>query len=110
MGEGASSSGTSKEGESPVGRRLEVRYFLAILRYAFAGHALVPGQAVIPSRGRFVRAGKVAGTLVTSDELPFWLKRGMRYFYVHSDPFLRIGLQHPISRTFRSCDQGQFGT
>lgn len=37
-------------------------------------------------------AGKTAGTLVTSDELPFWLERGVRYFYVHSDPFLRIGL------------------
>ena len=37
-------------------------------------------------------AGKIAGTLVTSDELPFWLERGVRYFYVHSDPFLRIGL------------------
>jgi 4-hydroxy-2-oxoheptanedioate aldolase len=37
-------------------------------------------------------AGKVAGTLVTSDELPFWLERGVRYFYIHSDPFLRLGL------------------
>jgi 2-keto-3-deoxy-L-rhamnonate aldolase RhmA len=37
-------------------------------------------------------AGKVAGTLVTSDELPSWLERGVRYFYVHSDPFLRVGM------------------
>jgi 2-keto-3-deoxy-L-rhamnonate aldolase RhmA len=37
-------------------------------------------------------AGKVAGTLVTSDELPFWLERGVKYFYIHSDPLLRIGL------------------
>ncbi|WFU83581.1 aldolase/citrate lyase family protein [Bradyrhizobium sp. CIAT3101] len=37
-------------------------------------------------------AGKIAGTLVTSDELPFWLGRGVKYFYIHSDPFLRIGL------------------
>jgi 4-hydroxy-2-oxoheptanedioate aldolase len=37
-------------------------------------------------------AGKVAGTLVTSDELPFWLERGVRYFYLDSDPFLRVGL------------------
>jgi 2-keto-3-deoxy-L-rhamnonate aldolase RhmA len=37
-------------------------------------------------------AGKVAGTLVTADELPKWLERGVRYFYVHSDPFLRLGL------------------
>jgi hypothetical protein len=57
-----------------------------------------------------VRPGKVAGSLVISDEVPFWLKRGMRYFSVDSDPFLRIELQHPISRTFRSRDQGQFGT
>jgi 2-keto-3-deoxy-L-rhamnonate aldolase RhmA len=40
---------------------------------------------------RIREAGKVAGTLATSDELPFWLERGVRYFYVHSDPFLRIG-------------------
>jgi 4-hydroxy-2-oxoheptanedioate aldolase len=37
-------------------------------------------------------AGKIAGTLVTSDELPFWHEQGVRYFYIHSDPFLRIGL------------------
>src|SRR5262245_28179927 len=37
-------------------------------------------------------ASKVAGTLVTSDELPVWFEHGVRYFYVHSDPFLRIGL------------------
>jgi 2-keto-3-deoxy-L-rhamnonate aldolase RhmA len=37
-------------------------------------------------------AGKIAGTLVTSDELPFWLERGVRYFYFHSDLFLRVGL------------------
>ncbi|WP_407123234.1 HpcH/HpaI aldolase family protein [Bradyrhizobium sp. STM 3561] len=37
-------------------------------------------------------AGKVAGTLVTSDELPALLEQGVRYFYIHSDPFLRVGL------------------
>jgi len=37
-------------------------------------------------------AGRIAGTLVTSDELPFWLEQGVRYFYIHSDPFLRVGL------------------
>ncbi len=36
--------------------------------------------------------GKVAGTLVTADELPSWLEHGVRYFYIHSDPFLRVGL------------------
>lgn len=37
-------------------------------------------------------AGKVAGTLVTADELPSWLEQGVGFFYIHSDPFLRIGL------------------
>jgi 2-keto-3-deoxy-L-rhamnonate aldolase RhmA len=37
-------------------------------------------------------AGKIAGTLVTADELPSWLEHGVRYFYIHSDPFLRVGL------------------
>ena len=37
-------------------------------------------------------AGKVAGTLVTADELPYWLEKGVQFFYVHSDPFLRLGL------------------
>jgi 4-hydroxy-2-oxoheptanedioate aldolase len=37
-------------------------------------------------------AGKIAGTLVTADELPYWLERGVKFFYVHSDPFLRLGL------------------
>lgn len=37
-------------------------------------------------------AGKVAGTLVTSDEFPALLEQGVRYFYIHSDPLLRIGL------------------
>ena len=32
-------------------------------------------------------AGKGAGTLVTSDELPFWLERGVRYSYIHSARF-----------------------
>jgi 4-hydroxy-2-oxoheptanedioate aldolase len=37
-------------------------------------------------------AGKVPGTLVTADEMPGWLEKGVQYFYVHSDPFLRLGL------------------
>jgi 4-hydroxy-2-oxoheptanedioate aldolase len=37
-------------------------------------------------------AGKVAGTLVTANELPHWLEKGVQFFYVHSDPFLRLGL------------------
>lgn len=42
--------------------------------------------------GKIQAAGKIAGTLVTLDELPYWREKGVRYFYVHSDPFLRIGL------------------
>jgi 2-keto-3-deoxy-L-rhamnonate aldolase RhmA len=53
-------------------------------------------QAVMERVGYAVRkicaAGKVAGTLVTSDELPSLLQQGVRYFYIHSDPFLRVGL------------------
>jgi 2-keto-3-deoxy-L-rhamnonate aldolase RhmA len=41
---------------------------------------------------RIRAAGKVAGTLVTADELPYWLEKGVQFFYVHSDPFLRVGL------------------
>jgi 2-keto-3-deoxy-L-rhamnonate aldolase RhmA len=37
-------------------------------------------------------AGKVAGTLVTADELPHWLAKGVQFFYIHSDPFLRLGM------------------
>jgi 4-hydroxy-2-oxoheptanedioate aldolase len=53
-------------------------------------------QAVMERVGYAVNkiraAGKIAGTLVTSDELPSLLEQGVRYFYVHSDPFLRVGL------------------
>jgi 2-keto-3-deoxy-L-rhamnonate aldolase RhmA len=37
-------------------------------------------------------AGKIAGTLVTADELPYWLEKEVQFFYVHSDPFQRLGL------------------
>lgn len=36
--------------------------------------------------------GRIAGTLATAEELPHWLKRGVQFFYIHSDPFLRRGL------------------
>jgi 4-hydroxy-2-oxoheptanedioate aldolase len=53
-------------------------------------------QAVIDKVGFTVdkirSAGKVAGTLVTADELPYWLEKGVQFFYIHSDPFLRLGL------------------
>ncbi|MCZ4432116.1 aldolase/citrate lyase family protein [Agrobacterium sp. SOY23] len=37
-------------------------------------------------------AGKIAGTLATLEELPHWRERGVQFFYVHSDPFLRRGI------------------
>ncbi|KPF41448.1 HpcH/HpaI aldolase/citrate lyase family protein [Rhizobium sp. AAP43] len=37
-------------------------------------------------------AGRIAGTLVTAEELPHWLERGVQYFYIHTDPFLRRGI------------------
>lgn len=37
-------------------------------------------------------AGKIAGTLATADELPHWLEKGVQFFYIHSDPFLRRGI------------------
>ena len=46
------------------------------------------GEAVAKIRA----AGRVAGTLVTLDEMPYWQERGVQYFYVHSDPFLRLGM------------------
>jgi len=42
--------------------------------------------------GRIRAAGRIAGTLVTLDELPFWRTQGVQFFYVHSDPFLRVGM------------------
>ncbi|GLR51219.1 aldolase/citrate lyase family protein [Shinella yambaruensis] len=42
-------------------------------------------------------AGKVAGTLATLDEIPHWRERGVQFFYVHSDPFLRRGLAAVMS-------------
>lgn len=42
---------------------------------------------------RTVRAsGKFAGTLVNSDDIGHWTKKGGQYLYIHSDPFLRDGL------------------
>lgn len=37
-------------------------------------------------------AGRVAGTLATLDEIPHWRGKGVQFFYVHCDPFLRRGL------------------
>lgn len=37
-------------------------------------------------------AGKIAGTLATAEELPHWREKGVQYFYIHTDPFLRRGI------------------
>jgi 4-hydroxy-2-oxoheptanedioate aldolase len=37
-------------------------------------------------------AGKIAGTLAFAWEMERWVKAGVQFFYVHSDPFLRVGL------------------
>ena len=29
---------------------------------------------------------------MTAEELPHWLEKGVQYFYVHTDPFLRRGI------------------
>ncbi|RUM22543.1 2,4-dihydroxyhept-2-ene-1,7-dioic acid aldolase [Rhizobium phaseoli] len=42
--------------------------------------------------GKIRAAGKIAGTLVTAEELPHWREKGVQFFYIHSDPFLRRGL------------------
>lgn len=42
--------------------------------------------------GKIRAAGKIAGTLATAEELPYWLNKGVQFFYIHSDPFLRRGL------------------
>ncbi len=47
---------------------------------------------VAESVDRIRAAGKIAGTLATADEVPFWKERGVLFFYVHTDPFLRLGI------------------
>lgn len=41
---------------------------------------------------RIRAAGRIAGTLVTLAEMPHWRSKGVQFFYIHSDPFLREGL------------------
>jgi 4-hydroxy-2-oxoheptanedioate aldolase len=63
--------------------------------------ALAPGQqrpaevvSAIEHVFRTVRAaGKVAGTLVNSDDIAHWTRKGGQYLYIHSDPFLRDGFK-----------------
>lgn len=49
-------------------------------------------DAIADGVSRIRAAGKVAGTLVFEHEMERWAKRGVQFFYVHADPFLRSGL------------------
>lgn len=51
-------------------------------------------------------AGKIAGTLVTMNELPHWHAKGVQFFYIHSDPFLRAGISE-IKKTLASEGQNR---
>ncbi|MGO6748234.1 aldolase/citrate lyase family protein [Rhizobium ruizarguesonis] len=46
------------------------------------------------SRSPSTRAAQRARlqTLVTADELLHWLRKGVQFFYIHTDPFLRRGI------------------
>lgn len=50
-------------------------------------------------------AGKIAGTLATLDEIPHWRTKGVQFFYIHSDPFLRAGIAE-IKNTLACEGQG----
>jgi len=52
---------------------------------------------------KILEAGKNAGILASLDELDFWLERGVRYFYIHSDPFLRCGMDDLRTRLTPPC-------
>ena len=49
-------------------------------------------DAVAAAVAKIRAAGKVAGTLVFEHEMERWVKAGVQFFYIHSDPFLRTGL------------------
>jgi hypothetical protein len=59
-----------------------------------------PAASVIDKVGftadKIRAAGKVAGTLVTADELPYGLEKGLQFFYVHSAP--SVALDRTVSR------------
>ncbi|MDR6434387.1 aldolase/citrate lyase family protein [Brucella pseudogrignonensis] len=48
-------------------------------------------------------AGKIAGTLATLDEIPHLRAKGVQFFYIHSDPFLRAGISE-IKKTL-ACER-----
>ncbi len=54
---------------------------------------------------KILAAGKIAGTLATLDEIPHWRAKGVQFFYIHSDPFLRAGIAE-IKNTLACEGQG----
>lgn len=50
-------------------------------------------DAVADALGTIRKAGKVAGTLAFEHEVARYVGVGGQFLYIHSDPFLRIGLQ-----------------
>lgn len=49
-------------------------------------------DAVAAAVAKIRAAGKIAGTLVFEHEMERWVAAGVQFFYIHSDPFLRTGL------------------
>jgi hypothetical protein len=45
---------------------------------------------------------QIAGMLVAADELPYWFEKGAQFLYIHSDPFLRLGL-NGIKKSLGRC-------
>ncbi len=39
-------------------------------------------------------AGKIAGVLTSAADIEYWVGKGGRYLYIHSDPFLRDGMNN----------------
>jgi 2-keto-3-deoxy-L-rhamnonate aldolase RhmA len=50
-------------------------------------------DAVAGAVAKIRAAGKIAGTLVFEHEIARWVTAGVQFFYIHSDPFLRVGLK-----------------
>jgi 2-keto-3-deoxy-L-rhamnonate aldolase RhmA len=50
-------------------------------------------DAVAGAVAKIREAGKFAGTLVFEHEIARWVAVGVQFFYIHSDPFLRVGLK-----------------
>ncbi|MBL8697653.1 MAG: 2,4-dihydroxyhept-2-ene-1,7-dioic acid aldolase [Alphaproteobacteria bacterium] len=50
-------------------------------------------DAVENAIARIRKSGRIAGTLVTEDDIALYAGLGTGFFYLHSDPFLRTGLE-----------------